>query len=265
MQVIKFSGEVEKFNPKKIYATIKEAGGSSEIAKEAINEVRKKYHKDMTTKEILKITLEILKKEPGVSQRYNLKEAIMKLGPTGFPFEKFIARILEYYEYKTETDVKLKGKRIYHEVDIVATKKKKFMIECKYHNEAGTITRLHPAMYTYARFLDLKKHKFDQGWLITNTKCSPDAKNYSEGVNLKLTTWKYPEKESLQKLIEKNNLYPVTILEISEKRKEKLLENNIVILKDFQKYSVSDLMKKLKFTEEEATYTLKQVNEIMAL
>ena len=66
------------------------------------------------------------------------------------------------------------------------------MIECKYHNEQGKPTRLQPAMYTYARFLDLTK-RLDQPWLVTNTKCSRDAKEYAKGVGLKITSWKYPE------------------------------------------------------------------------
>jgi hypothetical protein len=168
-KVIKSSGEEERFNHRKIYSTVIDAGGSKKLAKEAVDEVKKYYREGMETKKILKLLLDFLKKEPGVSPRYDLKRAIMSLGPTGFPFEDFFARVLEYHGYKTKTDRHLKGKVITHEVDIVAVKKKKWMVECKYHNENGTISRLHPAMYTYARFLDLSRQKFDGGWLVTNT------------------------------------------------------------------------------------------------
>jgi len=265
MDVIKFSGEKETFNPKKIYASIKDAGGSNRLAKETITIVRKNLHKDITTKEILDIVLENLKKEPGISEKYNLKGAIMSLGPTGFPFEEFFAKLLEYYGYKTKTDNKLKGKIIYHEVDIVAEKNKKFMVECKYHNESGTLTRLQPAMYTYARFLDLKRQKFDKPWLVTNTRCSTDARQYAKGVGLKITSWKYPKGESLGELIEKKSLYPITILNyLTNKMKEKLFSLNIIMLKDFEKYNPKELKSKTNFSEKEIELLLKEVYEVLA-
>lgn len=264
MRVIKSSGEIEEFSRKKIHRTVREAGGSKKLADEAVKVVRENYSKDFTTKDILKILLEFLKQEPGVSEKYNLKQAIMKLGPTGFPFEKYFAKILNYHGYETKVGENLKGKKIIHEIDIVAKRKKKFMIECKYHNKHGTITRLHPAMYTYARFLDLKKYNFDQGWLVTNTKCSLDARRYAKGVNLKITGWSYPEKESLQKLIEKKGLYPVTILKkVTEKLKERLFDNDILTLKDFENFSEKELEQKLGMNEKQTLELLQNVNEIL--
>lgn len=265
MKVIKSSGEIEDFRPRKIYATIKEAGGSTKLARNAIKEVKSKYHKNFTTKEILEIVLNYLKDEPRVQEKYNLKRAIMNLGPTGYPFEKFFARVLEEYGFKTLVGQKLKGKNIYHEIDVDAKKKKRFMIECKYHNESGTLTRLHPAMYTYARFLDVKKHGFDKSWLVTNTKCSLDARRYAKGVGLKITSWKYPEKQSLQKLIEKKNLYPITIInEIDDTLKEKFFEKNIIILKDFEIYSIQDLIYKFHIRESKAVKIMESVNALLA-
>lgn len=265
MEVIKYSGEKENFSTKKIYATVKDAGGSTRLAKDAIKEVKNKYHKNITTKEILEILINFLKKEPGVAEKYNLKRAIMDLGPTGFPFERYFAKVLEYYGFKTKVGQKIKGKIIYHEVDIIAEKRKKFMVECKYHNELGITTRLQPAMYTYARFLDLKRHQFDRGWLVTNTKCSPDAINYAKGSSLKITSWKYPKKQSLQKLIEKKKLYPITILlEIDEETKQKLFENKIHMIKDFEKYSEEELVHKLDINEEKVKNIIKEVYEVLA-
>jgi len=264
MRIIKSSGETEEFLPKKIYRTVREAGGSKKLANGAVKEAKEKYFKGCTTQDILNITLEFLKAEPGVSERYGLKKAIMKLGPTGFPFEKYFAKVLEYHGYKTTLNSKLKGKNILHEVDIVAEKDKKFMVEAKYHNEPGTITRLHPAMYTYARFLDLSKYNFDAPWLVTNTKCSLDARRYAKGVKLKITGWNYPEKESLQKLIEKKKIYPVTILkDISEKLKTLLFDNDIITLKDFENFSPKELEQKLNLSEKKIISLMKNINEIL--
>ncbi len=260
MQVIKYSGDKEPFYPKKIFKSIRHAGGSSRLAKETVNLVKKKIYGDISTKEILKIILKNLEKEPGVSEKYDLKRAIMNLGPTGFPFEKYFAKVLNHYGYETKVGSKIRGKMIFHEVDIVAKKNKKFMIECKYHNQAGIITRLHPAMYTYARFLALKQQKFDQPWLVTNTKCSIDARRYAKGVGLKITGWSYPEKESLQKLISKKNLYPITILkELNNRTKEILFENNIITLRDMNEIN----LKKARIPEKQIIVILKEVKEII--
>ena len=265
MQVIKRSGEFEKFNPKKIYYSVREAGGSKFLAKEAMHRIRLFYHKNVTTDEILDILLKFLKKEPGVSERYDMKRAIMSLGPSGFPFETFFASLLKHYGYDVKTDIKLKGKMIYQEVDIVAQKgSAKFMIECKYHNEAGIITKLHPALYTYARFLDLNQYNFDQPWLVTNTKCSNDAKKYAEGVNLKITSWNYPKYESLQSLIENQKLYPITILKsLPSGIKERLYSSKILIIRDFLNYSPKQLQQMLSLSENEVRKILQKVSDIL--
>lgn len=264
MKVIKSSGDIQDFSERKIFSSIKEAGGSTKLAKDAIKEVKKKYTKNISTQKILEILIDFLKKEPGVSERYDLKRAIMDLGPSGFPFEKFFSKILKEYGFETKVGQKLKGKKIIHEIDIIAKKKKKFMIECKYHNHRGTITRLHPSMYTYARFLDLKKYNFDFSWLVTNTKCSPDAINYAKGVKQKITSWKYPKKQSLEKLIERKKLYPITILHsIDENLKHKLFEKNIIILKDFEKISEEELKQNFKITEEKAKEIIKDIYQIL--
>ncbi len=263
MKVIKSTGEEEKFIPKKIYNSVKDAGGSTKLAKEAMALVKKEYHKGITTKEILESLVRFLKKEPGVSERYDLKRAIMSLGPSGFPFEDFFSSILQHYGFKTKTSNKVKGKAVYHEIDIIAEKNKKFMIECKYRNQKEGMVKLKPALYTYARFLDVKKHGFDQSWLVTNTRCSIDAKKYSHGVHQKITSWKYPEKASLQQLIEKPKLYPITILKnLKKETKEKLYELKILIAKDLLNYPLKELKQKTQLPEKEIQKILDEVRDV---
>ena len=137
------------------------------------------------------------------------------------------------------------------------------MIECKYRNEAGGITKLKPAMYTYARFLDVKKHGFDQSWLVTNTKCSSTARKYSQGVNQKITSWEYPEKSSLKELIGKPKLYPITILKnLSAKAKEKLYELKILVAKDLLNYSIEELQAKTKLSKKEIEKIIQEVKDV---
>jgi len=259
MNVIKASGLEEKFSSGKIHHTILEAGGSVNLAKKIIEIIRKEYHEKMTTQEILEIILRELKDFPDIRAKYNLKRAIMELGPSGFPFEQFFGDLLKYYGYETKVGIFVKGKIITHEVDILAKKEKSYMIECKYHNEPGTSTSLHPALYTYARFLDLRD-KPDMPWLVTNTKCSQDAKDYARGVGLKITSWNFPKNKSLQKLIELKKLYPITILKtINESTKEKLFQAKILVAKNLLKYSVKDLMNKTDLNEKDINKILEEV------
>jgi hypothetical protein len=259
MKVIKASGLEEKFNSKKIHRTILEAGGSGKLAHKVIDAVKNKYHEGITTEEILEIVLRELKDYPEIYARYDLKRSIMALGPSGFPFEQFFGDILKHYGYETRVGNFMKGKIITHEVDIIAKKEKSYMIECKYHNEPGTSTDLHPALYTYARFLDLRDRP-DMPWLVTNTKCSKDAEDYAHGVGLKITSWNFPKNESLRRLIQNKKLYPITILKtINKNVKDRLFQAKIVIAKNLLNYSIGDLIKKTGLNEKEIQKILDEI------
>jgi len=266
MQVIKYSGGLEDFDSEKIRYTIREAGGSKKLAREAVKEVEKNYHKNMKTGEILNLLLEFLKKEPGVSERYDLKRAVMSLGPSGFPFETYFSNVLKHYGYKTKVGEKLIGDNIVYEIDIIAQKigGKKFMIECKYHNKLGTMTKIHHAKKVHRTFLRLQKYKFNQAWLSTNTKCSQDTINYAENINLKITSWSYPRNESLRVLIEDKKLYPITILKsLPNHIKEKLYNSKILIAKDLFEYDTKKLKQITELTEEEISTVIQKARDII--
>ena len=95
VQIIKADGHWTSFKKKKIERTVLNAGGSKKFAREIANKVAKKVHKGTTTREILRLTLKLLKENPGVALRYDLKRAIMSLGPHGFTFEEFLYQILQ--------------------------------------------------------------------------------------------------------------------------------------------------------------------------
>lgn len=264
MKVLKASGLRESFRPRKIYSGIIAAGGKKPLAKEVTKEISKKIYPDITTDEILRSVLARLRKYPGVRARYNLKRAIMELGPTGFPFETFFSKVLENYGYKTKVGVYLPGKRIIHEIDIVAeTKDNSAMIECKYHKNPGKSTDLHVAMYTHARFLDLRK-KLSFAWLVTNTRCSGAAIEYAKGVNQKITSWSYPPSESLQKLIEDKNLYPITMLVSLPKKYLPIFhKHKLMLIKDVLDYSPEKLSKRFGLSSLRARKILIESKQIL--
>jgi len=250
MYIIKASGKKEVFKPNKIIGTLMRAGANRKLANEIAVKVGKKVRDGTTTRSILDMALSLLKrKNPEIRARYDLKRAVMSLGPTGFPFEKYFAEILKHYGYQVEVGKIVRGKIISHEIDVSAKKDKKYMVELKYHNAPGIYTNVKVSLYVYARFLDLKA-KFDQPWLGTNTRLSSKARTYAKGVGMKVTSWEYPKGESLQILIEKKKLYPITILKsINDSTKHKFSNAGIMLAIDLPKYSINDLKRKTGLPE----------------
>lgn len=252
MFIVKADGSQERFDKKKIFRTARKAGASRAFAEEVSNKVEAEIKEGITTKEVLQLALKFLRKEKVVAEKYSLKKALMELGPAGYYFEKYFAKVLEHYGYKTKVGILLRGKKINQEIDIFATKETaSIMIECKYHNRMGNHSNLKVAMYTYARYLDVKKYA-NSAWLVTNTKCTPSAKKYAEGVDLKIIGWSHPKKGNLQDLIEEKGLYPVTVLfRVKGYIKEKLIEGKIALVNELVNLSIEDLKEKTRLSEKD--------------
>lgn len=250
--VVKASGKMEKFNVNKVRRTARRAGASKELADTISRQVQQRVKNGMTTGEILNITLSLLRKDmPQVAAKYDLKGALLRLGPAGFTFEHLVSEVLKAHGYKTKVHTMIKGGTgVMHEIDVIASKSAKipkdievphmktFQIECKYHASPGIFTGLKDVLYTYARFLDLQDgHKkgycqrFDQAWLATNTKFSRDVIRYAVPNNIKLLGWDYPAGEALRDLIDEKRLYPITVLRnLDIDNQVKLAKANIVLL-----------------------------------
>lgn len=242
--VIKATGEKESFSEEKLRASIRRARILDEIQNLVVNHVKTKLYDSIPTSEIYHHVSEFLDKSPHPFNRakYRLKHAIMDLGPTGYPFEDYVAHLLKLEGYQTEVRQILNGKCIKHEIDIVAQKDgAKSMIECKFHNSIGNHTQVHVSLYTKARFDDLKDlQKLNDVWLITNTKITSDSLDYALCNNMKVISWNYPENGGLRNLIEKSKLHPITALTtLSQTQKRHLLEQHIVLCKDVRKNPTS--------------------------
>ncbi len=238
--IIKATGEKELFSEDKLRLSIQRAGVPSDLRENAVNHVKSTLYENIPTAQIYKHVIEFLESSPHPFSRarYSLKQAIMDLGPTGYPFEDYVAEILKSEGYKTDVRQILNGKCVKHEIDIVAQKDGvKSMIECKFHNSMGTHTQVHVSLYTKARFDDLMDiHKFNDVWLVTNTRITPDALSYALCNNIKVISWNYPANEGLRDLIEKSKLHPITVLTtLSQSQKQQLLGNHVVLAKDICK------------------------------
>jgi AF1548-like, C-terminal/Restriction endonuclease len=244
VDIVKASGLPQKFDMRKLADSLMRSGAPEEVALDIARKVEKKIPQEASTKAVFRMAKRLLRRYNRVSgMRYSLKNALYALGPAGYRFEKYMARILRAHGYSTEVDQIMDGYCVKHEVDVLAIRKgEHFVIECKYHSDGGTATDVKTALYVHSRFVDIRKacdlkpgHPagVHYGMLVTNTRCTTDAIKYAECVGLRVMSWKYPEKESLERIIEDRRLYPATILHSARKRTlEALFSHDIILAQD---------------------------------
>lgn len=236
-------GSVEPFARRKLLSSLQRSGADDALAQEIADRIEAELQEGMTTGEIYRRARTLLKgHEKTAAAKYSLRRALFDLGPTGFPFEYFLARLFAEQGYTTERSVVMRGACAEHEIDLVASKHDAcFIAEAKFHSRAGTRSDMQVVLYSYARFLDLAGVKpsgahtcgVTDTYIITNTKFTRSAIAYAECVGVRLLSWNYPKEESLQDQIERAGIYPITTLpSLSMKEKRMLLEHGIVLCRD---------------------------------
>ncbi|TVR44306.1 MAG: hypothetical protein EA394_00335 [Bacteroidia bacterium] len=268
IKVKKHSGEKEAFDPTKLHASLRRAGASESMADKVEEAIRPRLEDGITTGALYRKAFQELRKIQSPSAaRYSLKKAIMELGPSGYPFEHFIAALLNRMGYEVEVGQVIQGQCITHEVDVVAhNDHQQFMVECKYYNSQGKNCNVRVPLYIRSRFHDieqrwkstpgLEKRSF-HGWVFTNTRFTTDAMDYGRCVGLRMVSWDYPKNEGLREMIEKTGLFPVTVItHLNKKQKQQLLEQDVVLCRQLlEKPGILDQMdlgksKKNKVLEE---------------
>ncbi|QJB29833.1 restriction endonuclease [Chitinophaga oryzae] len=245
--MIKANGDTEPFDEDKIRRSLIRSGTAPDMVDTIIGKVGERVYDNITTRKLYKIVFnELQKRRRPAAGKYHLKNAIMELGPTGFPFESFVASLFRADGYQVITGEMVEGHCVKHEVDVIADNgKDQFMMECKFHSRTGTVCDVKTALYVRARFWDIEKKlaaqqgkdsKLFKGWLVTNTRLTADAEQYGICSGLALMSWNFPAGQSLRERIDASGLYPVTcITSLSREEKEKLLAANIVLCKDLAK------------------------------
>ncbi len=232
MRVVKRSGEMEDFDPCKAIRAIMRTGMSREEAQEVLDRIKPTFYDGMSTEELYRL---IRSKLPSCkATQFSLKKAIMLLGPDGHAFETLVGRVFRELGYTVEMRQILQGHCATHEVDLVVCRNGvKGAVECKFHNTLGIKTSIKDALYTYGRFLDLKDiNGIAVPWLVTNTKFSSDVVHYAKCVGMRTICWKCTEEKGLEKLVERVNIYPVTILDIKRWEQRMLLDHEFIICRD---------------------------------
>lgn len=246
--ITKKNGTHELFDEEKVKKSFLNAGADTNTAVSTVNSIKNSLRNYIQTKDIYgQAVKQLAKKQPSVALKYTLKKAIMDLGPTGYVFEKYMAKILKEYGFKTQVSCFVPGFCVDHEVDVVAEKDgEHYMIECKYHNDLDIGCDIKIALYVQGRFQDIKKsceanlnnYNLKEGWLATNTKVTSEVIKYANCVKLRVIAWHYPKEQNLEYFIENKKLYPVSILQgLNNQQKIILFNQNTITIQDLLEYT----------------------------
>lgn len=272
IQVTKGNGEKVLFDREKLKQALALSGAAPEETERIARAVETRIYNGIPTKKIYQMAFDLLKRESHkIAGRYRLKNAIMEMGPTGFPFEVFVGKIFETMGYEVETGVIVQGKCVQHEVDVIARKPgEMIMVECKFHMDSSSKSGVQVPLYIQSRYLDVKaawekqygKNLKYQGGVVTNTRFSDDAIQYGKCAGLVLISWDYPLETGLKYWIDKTGLQPVTsLISLTKKDKQFLLEKGIVLCS--QLFENEPLLKEMGLGEIQIKKILREATNLI--
>lgn len=239
----KASGEQEPFALDKLIRSLRKSGAEEAIIQKIGKDIQAWIYDGVSTHKIYARAFSLLRKEEKqAASRYRLKKGIMELGPTGYPFEHFIGQVMATQGFTVEVGQVLHGQCVTHEVDVVATRgKEQHFVECKYGQSPDRIQNVKVPLYIRSRVNDLISKRKESaeyrdfsfhGWVVTNTRFTSDAIDYGQCSGLHLLSWDYPLGNSLKDLIDREKIYPLTVLNsLTKSHKQQLLNQNIVTCK----------------------------------
>lgn len=241
LHIRKATGELVPFDEMRLRSALERSGAGEELIEEVTHAVMKELVEGMSTRTIYKKAFARLRsRSKRVAGRYKLKQAIMELGPTGFPFERFVGELLKHQGYKVQVGVIVQGHCVSHEVDVVAEKDDRhYMVECKFHSDPARRCHVQVPLYVRSRFVDVERqwkerpghdNKFHQGWVVTNTRFTSDAIAFGTCMGMELVSWDHPRHGSLRERVDASGLHPITCLStLKRSEKERLLHDGVVL------------------------------------
>ncbi len=271
LQIKKADGTFEFFKIEKLRRSLRRAGASPDEVNNVVAKITQELYEGIQTQEIYRRAFTLLREsELPTAARYSLRRALFGLGPTGFPFERFIARLFETDGYKTKTGIVLQGRCAPHEIDIAAyTDTHSFVGEAKFHSRPGVKSDLQVALYSYARLIDLKGTticsddicSIQEFWLITNTKFTSTAEEYGECVGIKMLSWDYPKHNNLHDRIQRAKIYPITVLQsLNSAQIATLIARDIIVCNDI--VDNQGALRHLHLSSPKLQAVMNEVNEI---
>ncbi len=271
--IVKASGEKEPFSEAKLRHSLERVHVAPQGIDDVVAQIKSELKDGMTTTDIYRRAFALLREHKTHSAaRYSLKNAIMKLGPSGHPFEKFVGELFKSQGFSVNVGVVVPGFCVPHEIDVVAKKgNKRIMVECKFHNEPGIKSDVKIALYVQARFEDLQRawrahpdlmQEYDEAWLVTNTKLTAEAIQYANCVRMKPLGWNYPPRNGLEIMIEQYGLYPLTSLTtLNDAQKRTLLAKDYMLCREI--IDQPDVLRTLKISEQKTAGIIKEINGLI--
>lgn len=256
--IIKTDGTVEAFDGNKLEASLRKSGATERTAERIRRTIESSIAPGAMTNEIYKRAFQMLRHDAReAAARYSLRRALFEFGPTGHPFEDFVAELFKKEGWVVEWRRMIPGKCVSHEVDVYAVRGgERLAAELKYHNDPGYKTDVKTALYVKARFDDIWQCEagkqtcpVDHGMLITNTKFTSQAVQYAKCSGLELLGWSYPHDGNLYDRIVSNGLYPITALTLLKKSEKRLLIDQGVVTCELLRER-RDLMRQMGMTPE---------------
>jgi hypothetical protein len=271
--IIKSNGDEAVLDPLKITHTLQRAGATPELARGIAEKIAREAWRGMRTKEIYKMAMrELRKNHPAVAARYSLRDAIFRLGPAGFEFEKYMTLLLRAHGFKAVMPEILQGRCITHEVDILGEKdSRKFMAECKLRQSTNIYINIKDTMSTWARFIDLQEGaedgkcpRVDDAWIITNSRFSYDSIQYGTCKKMMMLSWNTPKDRPLPAWIDEKKLYPITVLSrLNKMHLDAFGRAEILLLENLVKYKIGDLAKITRLPQKHIEPILAEAIEIL--
>jgi hypothetical protein len=269
-KIVKADGSIEIFDGGKLEVSLRRAGANPMAASRIRNTIEQTIGTVAPSKEIYRRAFTMLRQETRtVAARYYLRRALLEFGPSGHPFEDFVAKLFEREGWNVEWRKIVDGKCVSHEVDVYATRNGEFLAaELKYHNDPGYKTDVKTALYVKARFDDIwdcdptkQACPIDHGMLVTNTKFTSQAIQYAKCSGMELLGWDYPHQGNLYDRIVASGLYPITTMTLLRKAEKRLLIDKGIVTCDQLKEHREEL-RNLKISPERIGKILAEVNSL---
>jgi len=231
---------MEPFSSEKLRRSLQRSGAADNVIEPILNDVESWIYDGISSRKIYDRAFALLRKKTlSVASRYKLKNALMEMGPTGHPFEHFAGQVFKALGYNVEVAQILQGHCVTHEVDVIASKEKSQMfIECKYYLTTDKNANVQVPLYIRSRVDDIIKKRSSipefagytfSGGVVTNTRFTSDAMAYGECSGLKLLSWDYPVGNGLKDIIDREKIFPITVLtKLSNQDKQRLMGQGIV-------------------------------------
>jgi len=256
--VTKANGQIVTFSEAKVANSMRRTGVDKKTIEEILRTIRPKFKSKMHTKEIYRlVNQELEKRKPWAAARFTLREAIVKMGPAGYNFEKYVAAILDAYGYKAETPEELQGACITHEVDVMAEKDgRTIFIEAKFRHDFRATIGIKDTMSTWTRFLDLVDGSkvdlcphFDEAWLVTNARFTDQSLKFGHCKNMMMIGWNHPKERSFANMVDLDSLYPITIIgQLTKVELEKFAQADLMLCREIEGSTAESLHEKTGIT-----------------